>query len=304
MRALDGRVAIVTGAGRGIGREHALLFAREGAMVVVNDRGGATDGTGSDRAPARQVVDEIIDAGGRAVANTDDVADWEGSRRLVDTAIEEFGTLHALVNNAGILRDRMVVNMTEDDWDAVVRVHLKGHFLPTKWAARYWREQSKAGTPVAASVINTTSTSGLFGNAGQTNYGAAKSGIATFTTICQMELGRYGVRCNAIAPAARTRLTEDLMSDHGNVRQADDGFDPSSPSNISPFVAYLATEDCPIEGRTFFVQGRNVHLIQPWAVVDTISTDHQWTIAELQRSAARLADVQFDLANPIESLDL
>lgn len=304
MGSLDGRVAIVTGAGRGIGREHALLFAREGATVLVNDLGGAADGTGSDQGPAHQVADEIVRAGGRALASTDDVADWEGSRRLVERALEEFGALHVLVNNAGILRDRMLVNLSEEDWDAVIRVHLKGHFLPTKWAARYWREQSKAGAPVAASVINTTSTSGLFGNAGQTNYGAAKSGIASFTTICQMELGRYGVRCNAVAPAALTRLTEELMPDDVGARQAGDGFDPSSPANISPFVGYLATEDCPIEGRTFFVQGGDVHLVQPWAIVDKISTDHRWTIAELRELAPRLGEVELDLGNPIGSLEL
>jgi NAD(P)-dependent dehydrogenase (short-subunit alcohol dehydrogenase family) len=300
MGALDGRVAIITGAGRGIGREHALLFAREGAMVVVNDLGGAPDGTGQDRGPAAQVVDEIRDGGGQAVANSDDVADWDGARRLVDTAIDEFGDLHVLVNNAGILRDRMLVNMTEDDWDSVVRVHLRGHFLPTKWAAVHWREQFKSGAVVDASVINTTSTSGLFGNAGQTNYGAAKSGIASFTTICQMELDRYGVRCNAIAPAALTRLTEALMPDELRAEQAAAEFDPHSPANISPFVAYLATKDCPIKGRTFFVQGGNVHLVQPWAIVDSISSDHRWTVAELERSAARLADVEFQLRSPLD----
>ena len=206
MGALDGRVAIVTGAGRGIGREHALLFAREGARVVVNDLGGGTDGSGADAGPAQLVVDEIRAAGGEAVANTDDVADWSGAERLVQTALDEFGTLHVLVNNAGILRDRMLANMSEAEFDDVVRVHLKGHFAPLRHAAAYWRDQAKAGTPVAASVVNTSSTSGLFGNVGQTNYGAAKTGIATMTIIAQMELDRYGVRCNAIAPSAMTRL--------------------------------------------------------------------------------------------------
>jgi NAD(P)-dependent dehydrogenase (short-subunit alcohol dehydrogenase family) len=299
MGALDGRVAIVTGAGRGIGREHALLFAREGACVVVNDLGGETDGSGHDRGPAALVAEEIRAAGGQAIANSDDVADWDGSRRLIDTAIQTFGDLHVLVNNAGILRDRMLVNMTEADWDSVIRVHLRGHALPTHWAAAYWRAQSKADVDVRAAVVNTTSTSGLFGNVGQTNYGAAKSGIASFTMICQLELERYGVRCNAIAPAALTRLTEALMPDE--MRHAVAGeFDPHSPANVSPFVAYLATEECPIKGRVFFVQGGEVHLIQPWAIVETIATDHRWTVAELANAAAPLAAFEFTLRNPLE----
>src|SRR5690349_10815799 len=235
MGSLDGRVAIITGAGRGIGREHALLFASEGAKVVVNDLGGAMDGSGDDRTAAEQVVDEIKALGGEAVANADNVADWEGSQRLINTAVEAFGDLHVLVNNAGILRDRVLVNMTEDEWDAVIHVHLKGHFAPTRWAAAYWREQTKAGKDVKASVINTSSTSGLLGNPGQTNYGAAKAGIASFTVICAMELARYGVRSNAIAPAARTRLTE-ATPGLGDVVQPPteaDAFDIWDPANIS-----------------------------------------------------------------------
>ena len=207
MGALDGRIAIITGAGRGIGREYALLFAAEGAKVVVNDLGGTLDGSGDDCSAAQQVVDEIKAAGGEAVANHDDVTDWEGGKRLIDTAIETYGDLHVLVNNAGILRDRVLINMTEDEWDAVIHVHLKGHFVPTRHAAAYWREQTKAGKEVKASVINTSSTSGLLGNPGQTNYGAAKAGIAAFTTIAATELARYGVRVNALAPNARTRMT-------------------------------------------------------------------------------------------------
>src|SRR5213595_3260782 len=202
MGALEGRVAIITGAGRGIGREHALLSAQEGAKVVVNDLGGAMDGTGDDRTPAEQVVDEIRGMGGEAVANADNVADWEGGQRLINAAVEAFGDLHVLVNNAGILRDRVIVNMTEEEWDSVIQVHLKGHFCPTRHAAAYWREQSKAGKEVKASIVHTSSTSGLLGNPGQANYGAAKSGIATFSYIASLELGRYGVRSNAIAPAA------------------------------------------------------------------------------------------------------
>src|SRR5436305_493053 len=195
MGSLDGRVAIVTGAGRGIGRAHALLFAEEGAHVLVND---------VDREPAEAVVAEIEAAGGHAVANDNDIASWEGGARLVESAVTAFGDLHVLVNNAGFLRDRALVNMTEDEWDDIVRVHLKGHFAPTRFAAAYWRERSKQGDGLRPSVINTTSTSGLLGNVGQTNYGAAKAGIAAFTTIVAQELQRYGVRVNAIAPAART----------------------------------------------------------------------------------------------------
>src|SRR5215203_3683586 len=241
MGALDGRVAIITGAGRGIGREHALLFASEGAKVVVNDLGGAIDGSGDDRTPAQQVVDEIKGMGGEAVANADNVADWEGGQRLVNAAIEAFGDLHVLVNNAGILRDRVLVNMTEEEWDAVIHVHLKGHFVPTRWAAAYWREKSKAGEQVKASVINTSSTSGLLGNPGQSNYGAAKSGIASFSVITAQELGRYGVRVNCIAPAARTRLTEATPGLGEVVAAPSEGFDVWDPANVSPLVAYLAT---------------------------------------------------------------
>jgi NAD(P)-dependent dehydrogenase (short-subunit alcohol dehydrogenase family) len=295
MGALDGRVAIITGAGRGIGREHALLFAAEGAKVVVNDLGGTRDGRGADAGPAHEVVEEIRAAGGEAIANGDDVADGEGAQRMVNAAIEQFGALHVLVNNAGILRDRMLTNMAESEWDDVVRVHLRGHYLPTKWAAAYWREQSKGGTPVKSSVISTSSTSGLFGNAGQTNYGAAKSGIATFTQIAHTELSRYGVRCNAIAPAALTRLTEDLNVD----RTVPEGaFDQSDPANVSPFVAYLATEDCPIGGRVFWVRGDTVGLFQPWAIVDTIKTDGRWTVEDLAKEAPRFATFEFNLGKP------
>jgi NAD(P)-dependent dehydrogenase (short-subunit alcohol dehydrogenase family) len=296
MAALDGRVAIITGAGRGIGREHALLFAAEGAKVVVNDLGGARDGTGADAGPAHDVVEEIRAAGGEAVANGDDVADWEGAQRLVNAAVEAFGDLHVLVNNAGILRDRMLTNMTASEWDDVVRVHLRGHFMPTRWAATYWREQFKAGKPVKASVVNTSSTSGLFGNAGQTNYGAAKTGIATFTQIANTELERYGVRCNAIAPAALTRLTEDLNPDRHTVAIGE--FDESDPANISPFVAYLATEDCPIAGRVFWVRGGEVALFQPFAIVDTIRTDGRWTVDGLAKEAGRFATFEFNLGKP------
>jgi NAD(P)-dependent dehydrogenase (short-subunit alcohol dehydrogenase family) len=284
MGALEGRVAIITGAGRGIGREHALLFAAEGAKVVVNDLGGAVDGSGDDRSPAEQVVDEIREMGAEAVANADNVADWEGGQRLVNAAVEAFGDLHVLVNNAGILRDRVIVNMTEDEWDSVMHVHLKGHFVPTRWAATYWRERSKAGDPVKASVINTSSTSGLLGNPGQANYGAAKAGIAAFTVIAAQELIRYGVRVNAIAPAARTRMTESTpgLSEIVQAPENPEVFDVWDPANVSPLVAYLAAEGCPATGKVFFVQGGKVQLFQPWTLTEAIDKDDRWTVAELE----------------------
>ncbi len=290
MGALDGRIAIITGAGRGIGREHALLFASEGAKVVVNDLGGTVDGSDGDRSQAQLVVDEIAEAGGEAVANTDDITDWEGGKRLVDTAVEHFGGLHVLVNNAGILRDRVLVNMSEADWDSVVHVHLKGHFVPTRHAAAYWREQTKSGNEVRASVVNTSSTSGLLGNPGQSNYGAAKAGIAAFSTIAADELVRYGVRVNAIAPAARTRMTEQTPGLSEIVRAPADAsvFDSWDPANVSPLVAYLATEDCTASGHVFFVQGGQVRLFQPWTMTDTIEKDSRWTVAELQAEMQRL----------------
>ncbi len=283
MGALEGRVAIITGAGRGIGREHALLFAAEGAKVVVNDLGGAPDGGGSDRTAAGNVVEEITAMGGEALANADDVADWEGGQRLINAAIESFGRLDVLVNNAGILRDRVLVNMTENEWDDVIKVHLKGHFVPTRWAATYWREQAKAGVEVKANIVNTSSTSGLIGNPGQTNYGAAKAGIGAFSSICSQELSRYGVRSNCISPAARTRLTEATPGLGDVVKPpADEAvFDIWDPANISPLVAYLATEDCPFSGATFYVQGGRVNRMLGWRMDDGLELDHRWSVKEL-----------------------
>jgi NAD(P)-dependent dehydrogenase (short-subunit alcohol dehydrogenase family) len=299
MGALDDRVAIITGAGRGLGREHALLFAAEGAKVVVNDLGGRPDGSGSDATPAHQVVDEIRAAGGEAIANSDDITSADGADRLVQQVIDEFGALHVLVNNAGILRDRTIINMTDGEWDDVIRVHLRGHFMPLRAAARYWREQSKAGLELKPSVINTTSTSGLYNNPGQANYGSAKTGIATLTVIAQRELQRYGVKVNAIAPAARTRLTLATPGITESIRHVpDEGFDAMDPANVSPFVAYLATADCPIRGRVFFVAGGGIHLFQPFAIIDSITKDGRWTVAELATQAARLADVPFSLGQP------
>ncbi len=291
MGALDGRVAIITGAGRGIGREHAILFAAEGAKVVVNDLGGAADGTGGDVSPAQQVVDEIHSMGGEAVANGDSVSSWEGAQRLVNAAIETFGDLDILVNNAGILRDRVVVNMTEDEWDAVIDVHLKGHFAPTRWAAAYWREQHKAGVSKPRNLVHTSSTSGLLANPGQANYGAAKSGIATMSQICAKELVRYGVKSNCIAPAARTRLTL-ATPGLGDMIQApadDSTFDVWDPANVSPLVAYLASADCAFNGATFFVQGGSVRIVKSWEFGDGVEQNERWSVSALTEALAPLA---------------
>jgi NAD(P)-dependent dehydrogenase (short-subunit alcohol dehydrogenase family) len=290
MGALDGRVAIITGAGRGLGREHAMLFASEGAKVVVNDLGGDAHGEGADATPAQQTVADIIAAGGEAVVNGDNVADWEGAGRMVRQAVDTFGDLHVLVNNAGILRDRVIINMTEAEWDAVIAVHLKGHFCPTRHAATYWREQTKAGKEVQASIIHTSSTSGLFSNPGQANYDAAKSGIATFSQVCAKELVRYGVRSNAIAPGARTRLTLETPGLGDMVKPPEDpgAFDVWDPANVSPFVAYLATVDCPFSGETFLVQGGVVQRVKSWSRAEKIDKGDRWSVAELAAQAAEL----------------
>ncbi len=293
MGALDGRVAIITGAGRGIGREHALLFAAEGAAVVVNDRGGAPDGaaTGGDGGTAAEaVVAEIRALGGRALADAEDVAEWDGGRRLVEAAIEAFGDLHVLVNNAGILRDRSLVNMTEEEWDDVIRVHLKGHFVPSHFAAQWWREQHRAGVVADRSIINTSSTSGLLGNPGQTNYGAAKAGIGAFSVIAAQELRAYGVRVNAIAPAARTRLTEATpgLGDLVQPPPEPNAFDLWDPANVSPLVAYLASEQAIETGSTYFVQGGSVRRMEPWRLGATIEREGRWTIAELAAEMPKL----------------
>jgi len=288
MGSLDGRVAIITGAGRGIGREHALYFAAEGAKVVVNDLGGANDGTGADLTPAQQVVEEIKAAGGEAVVNGDNVADWEGAQRMINQAIETFGDLDILVNNAGILRDRVLVNMTEAEWDAVITVHLKGHFAPSRWAAAYWREQHKAGVVKPRNIVHTSSTSGLFSNPGQSNYGAAKTGIATFSQIIAKELVRYGVKSNTIAPGARTRLTLATPGLENIMAPKEGAFDPWDPANISPLVAYLASVDCAFNGETFLVQGGSVTMVESWARGAGVERDSKWTVTELAEALAPL----------------
>ena len=274
MPSLEDKVAIVTGAGRGIGREHALALARSGAKVVVNDLGGSLAGEGTDATPAQSVVNEIVAAGGKAVASYDDVSNFEAAEHMVKRAIDRFGRLDILVNNAGILRDRMLVNMTEDEWDAVIAVHLKGHFAPTRHAAAYWRERSKEGEDVRARVINTSSPSGVFGNVGQVNYGAAKAGIATFTLIAAQELSRYGVTVNCIAPNARTRMTEVTF---GELPKPEEGFDALDPANMSPIVVALATDEAQaITGQVFFVWGGSVNVLKPWDAGELIASENGW----------------------------
>jgi NAD(P)-dependent dehydrogenase (short-subunit alcohol dehydrogenase family) len=276
----SGRVVIVTGAGRGIGRGHALEFARQGARVVVNDLGAEVDGTGSSTGPAGTVVDEIRASAGEAVANGDDVSEWKGAERLVRTALETYGRLDVLVNNAGILRDRMLVNMTESEWDKVIQVHLKGTFAPAHFAAEHWRERARAGDEVDARIVNTSSTSGIFGNVGQTNYGTAKAGIAAFTIIAAQELGRYGVTVNAIAPGARTRMTENLSG----VRPvpAPGEFDTSAPENVAPLVVWLGSpESRRVTGQVFLVGGGRIGVARGWQRGPGVDKGARWDPEEL-----------------------
>lgn len=252
---------MVTGSGRGIGREHALSLARHGAHVVVNDVGAGVDGSGGDLSPAQQVVQEIEAMGGRAVANSDDISTWAGAERLIATAVETFGDLHAVVNNAGILRDRMMANMSEEEWDAVIKVHLKGTFAPSRFAAAWWRDRSKAGHEVDGRIINTSSVSGIYGNVGQSNYGAAKAGIAAFTVITSLELARYGVTVNAVAPVALTRMTENLAP----APPTDEEREAQSPRWIAPIVTWLASaESRHVTGRVFEASGRVLAVAEGW----------------------------------------
>ena len=281
-RLCEGRVVIVTGAGRGIGRAHALEFARQGAAVVVNDIGAELDGTGGSESPARQVVADIEAHGGKAVVNGDDVADWAGAERLVRTAVEAFGGLDVVVNNAGFVRDRMFANATEDEWDAVVRVHLKGHFAVARHAAGYWRDQAKAGAAVDARIVNTTSGAGLLGSVGQSAYSAAKGGIASLTLVQAAELGRYGVTANAIAPAARTRMTETVFADTMAKPDDPDAFDPMAPDNVAPLVVWLgSTESVAVTGRVFEVEGGKLSLADGWQHTEAVDKGARWEPDEL-----------------------
>jgi NAD(P)-dependent dehydrogenase (short-subunit alcohol dehydrogenase family) len=294
-RLCEGRIAIVTGAGRGIGREHALSLARHGAKVVVNDVGGAVDGTGNDLSPAEQVVAEIEGMGGEAIANGESVSDFGGAERLIQSAIDRFGDLHVLINNAGILRDRMLSNMTEDEWDAVINVHLKGTFATSRHAVGYWRAKAKEGEAVSGRIINTTSVSGIYGNPGQTNYGAAKAGVAAFTIICGLELGRYGVCTNAIAPVARTRMTENL-----GFGQAKEGaFDALDPANISPLVVWLGSnENEDVSGRVFLVDGDRVSVAEGWHRGPTARNDGlRWEPSQLTKVVPELVSQAAEPSN-------
>ncbi len=291
MGLFDGKVAIVTGAGRGIGRTHALLLASEGAAVVVNDLGGGAAGDGKDQTPAQQVVDEITTKGGRAVANYDSVSSWSGAEALVQQAVDEFGRLDVLINNAGILRDKMSFNMEEAEWDAVIDVHLKGHFAPSRFAAAHWRAQAKAtGEPVNAKIVNTASESGLYGNAGQANYAAAKAGIASLTIVMARELERSGVRVNAICPVARTRLTEGVAG-AGEFMKAKEGeFDRFAPENISAVAGWLASDlSAGVTGQVVKVMGGQVQLLRGWRPITESTDDKPWTIESING----VADVLF-----------
>ena len=273
MPLLDGKTAIVTGAGRGLGRAHALALAAAGARVVVNDLGSSLTGETEESSPAADVVAEIRALGGEAVADPENVADFEGARRLVQRALDTFGRLDILVNNAGILRDRMLVNMDEAEWDSVIAVHLKGHFAPARHAAAYWRDQAKSGVEMRGRVINTSSPSGVFGNVGQSNYGAAKAGIAAFTVIVAQELGRYGVTVNCIAPNARTRMTESAFALPADA----DDFDPLAAENNSPLVVALCADEAQgITGQVFHVFGGAVNMLQPWSAGELFATDGRW----------------------------
>jgi NAD(P)-dependent dehydrogenase (short-subunit alcohol dehydrogenase family) len=277
---LDGKVAVITGAGRGIGKCEAQLLASEGAAVVVNDVGAAVTGEGSEQRPAEEVVAEIKGAGGTALANYDDITTWEGGQRLIQQAVDELGGLDILINNAGILRDRMSFNMDEADWDAVINVHLKGHFVPSRFAGAYWRQKCKeSGQPQNAAIINTSSEAGLYGNAGQLNYAAAKAGIAAMTIVLARELERFGVRANAIAPRARTRMTEFLMGNPDVGAGDDQPFDTWAPENTAALVAWLASDlSKDVTGQVFMITGGVVSIEQGWRPVNTATNDKPWTI--------------------------
>jgi NAD(P)-dependent dehydrogenase (short-subunit alcohol dehydrogenase family) len=275
---VDGRVVIVTGAGQGIGRAHALAFGAEGARVVVNDVGEAADA----------VAAEVVAAGGEAVASRGDVSDWAYGEQLVQTAVAEFGTLDALVNNAGLVRDRMLTNMSEDEWDLVLRVDLKGHFVPMRHAAAYWRSRAKEGTPVEARVVNTSSGAGLMGSVGQGNYAAAKAGVVAMTQVAAVEMARFGVKLNAIAPAARTPMTEAVFAE--TMAKPESGFDPMDPANVSPLVVWLASADCDVTGRVFEVEAGIISPADGWQHGPREDRGDRWPVSEVGPAVRRLLE--------------
>lgn len=289
----DGRVAIVTGAGRGLGRAHAIEFARQGARVVVNDVGAELDGAGVSHGPAGEVVATIEAFGGEAVANDDDVGDWEGARHLVDSTIERWGRLDTLVNNAGIVRDRMIVSMGPDEWDAVQRVHLKGTFATTHHAANHWRNRAKTGETVEARIVNTSSGAGLAGSIGQANYSAAKAGIAAFTIVAAAELARYGITVNAIAPSARTRMTETAFAEM--MAKPAEGFDAMDPDNVAPLVVWLGSSaSAGVTGRVFEVAGGQLSVAQGWLPGPGVDKGARWDPAELTAVVHKLIEASAD----------
>jgi NAD(P)-dependent dehydrogenase (short-subunit alcohol dehydrogenase family) len=289
MGLLDGKVAVVTGAGRGIGREEALVLAGEGARVIVNDVGAGLHGESSqDAHPADEVVALIKEQGGEAAVNGDDISTWAGGKNVVDQAIDTFGSLDILVNNAGILRDKMSFNMDESDWDDVIRVHLKGHFAATHHAAVYWRNRTKSGEDVTGRIINTSSEAGLYGNAGQANYAAAKAGIAALTWVEARELGRYGVTSNAIAPRARTRMTETIFGGDG-MSAGEGGFDAWDPKNIANVACFLAAPaSADITGQILVVFGGNIYAVSAFKAVGQVTRDAAWSPEELVAAKGEL----------------
>lgn len=293
---LKGRVAIVTGAGRGLGRAHALALAAAGAAVVVNDRGVALDGDGCDRAPAVEVVEQIIAAGGQAIASGHDVADWDDAAALIEAGVAAFGRLDILVNNAGILRDRLFANMSEQDWDAVIRVHLKGHAAPARHAMAYWRETAKAGGDVSASIVHTTSLAGLIGNFGQANYASAKAAVLGLSFTLAHEGAKYGIRSNAVSPSARTRIETSLKAPPAGV------FDTFDPSNVSPLVVWLAGPGCPATGQVFQCYGDRVEVLAPWGIAADVRNGSQWTTEALDAALAGCLPLQKDLTDFVPEL--
>ena len=283
MGSLDGRVVVITGAAGGLGREYAALFAQEGARLVLNDIGAARDGSGNDPSIVQNLVAEITATGADAVGNAEDITTMEGATRVLDQALDTYGEVHALVNSGGMLRDRMFVNMEVDEWDAIMRGHLRAHFCPSRVLAGHWRDRSKAGDGVRASIVNTTSNAGLFSQPGQSNYAAAKAGIAGLTITLAEELSRYGIRVNAISPAARTRMTTEVpgMAEMVAAPASEDEFDVYHPGNVAPVVAWLSTERCPMTGGVLYAQGGEVRVLEGWHYTTTLDKGGRWAVDEL-----------------------